>query len=477
MKENMLVDREASTNQVRSEDSGQADSFVPVRMIEIELGQPLPTITALDAKKGSYYRRARCLVRLHTQPLGLVELIIDTDELSPGEYAPHVWQALSEQINEHLRQDGLSPVTALTAAGLPNLLTPQCIEERESFLQTAPFVSIIVSTRDRPEDLARCLQALMALHYPRYEVIVVDNAPTTTATADFIQQAYSDEPRIQYMRENHPGSSLARNCGIMAARGEIFAFTDDDTVVDAYWLAELVKAFSSRDKVACVTSLVSPLELETQAQAWFEEYGGFDKGFTRRIFDRSGSADIPLYPFAAGRFGTGAGMAFTAAFLRSEGGFDPALGPGTRAGGGEDLAAFFRVIIGGYQLVYEPASLLYHLHRRGYAHLQKQIYHYGSGLTAYLTKIILENPLLLFNILANAPYGLFFILSSRSPKNRKKSKNYPQELSALERKGMLYGPLAYVLSRWALGRTHKRPVVVEENTHPSATRDGLASPS
>ena len=46
----------------------------------------------------------------------------------------------------------------------------------------------------------------------------------------------------------------------------------------------------------------------------------------------------------------------------------------------------------GYQLVYEPASLLHHLHHRDYAILRKQIYRYGVGLTAYLTKAILENP-------------------------------------------------------------------------------------
>ena len=162
-----------STHQVQGEDSGPTDSFVPMCIIEVELGQPLPPLSAFDDKKGSSYQRARCLVRLHTQPLGLVELTIDTDELSPDEYTPEIWQALSGQINEHLRQDGQAPVTSLTASGLPSLLTPKCIEERESFLQTAPFVSIIVATRDHTEYLARCLRALMALHYPRHEVIVL----------------------------------------------------------------------------------------------------------------------------------------------------------------------------------------------------------------------------------------------------------------------------------------------------------------
>lgn len=435
----------------------QSPDYIPVRMLEVELGQPLPTLSAFDEKKGSSYRRMRCLVRLHTQPLGSVEFKLEKDELSPDEYAPHIWQSLHVQINEHLRHDGLSPVTSLPAAGLPSLLPPQCIAERESFLQTAPFVSIIVSTHDRPERLSICLRSLLSQHYPHYEIIVVDNAPSTNATADLIRQTYGGIPELHYIREDRPGLSWGQNCGMTVARGEIFAFTDDDVVVDSYWLLELVKAFSIADDVTCVTGLVLPLELETPAQILLEEYGGFSKGFIRRVYDMAENrAKQPLYPYTAGRFGTGACMAFRSAFLRSVGGFDLALRCGM------DFAAFFQVVTQGYKLVYEPAAIVHHLHHRDYAMLRKQIYNYGVGLTACLTKVILESPLLLFDILAKVPYGLFFILSSRSPKNSKKSKNYPQELSALERKGMLYGPFAYVRSRWGIRKLARRTLALKE---------------
>jgi glycosyltransferase involved in cell wall biosynthesis len=118
------------------------------------------------------------------------------------------------------------------------------------------------------------LRALLALDYPRYEIIVVDNAPSTSATADFIRQTYRDVPQVRYVREDRPGLSWARNCGLMAARGEIVAFTDDDVVLDPYWLIELVKAFHVADDVMCVTGLVLPLELETPAQFLLEEFGG-----------------------------------------------------------------------------------------------------------------------------------------------------------------------------------------------------------
>lgn len=432
--------------------------YTPVRIVEVELGQALPTISAFDDKKKRYYQRASCHVRLHTQPLGLVELKFAMDELSPDEYVSEVWQALNVQINDHLRQDGLPSVTELTANGLSSSGTPCCVEERERFLADAPFVSVIVPTHERPEQLEACLSSLMSLCYPHYEVIVVDNAPGTNATEKLVQKFVQSASFIRYVREDRPGPSWARNRGIMVAQGKILAFTDDDVVVDPYWLVGLVRGFGVAENVACVTGLVLPLELETPAQFLFEEYGGFNKGFTSRIFktDRANHyAEMPLYPYIPGRFGTGASMAFTADFLHKIGGFDPVLGGNGPSRNGQDIEVFFQVIIKGYNLVYQPEALLYHLHRRDYAVLCTQIYRYGIALTAFLTKVVLENPLLLLDLITKVPFGLFFILNSRSSKNSKKSPHYPKELTILERKGMLYGPFAYVRSGWEMSKLFK----------------------
>ncbi len=257
-----------------------------------------------------------------------------------------------------------------------------------------------------------------------------------------------DESRVRYVREDRPGPSWARNCGIKVAKGKILAFVDDDIIADPYWLAEMVKAFSISDKVACVTGLILPLELKTPAQVWCEEYGGFSKGFSQRIFDMTEHRPKePIYPYSLGRFGSGANMAFRAEVLRRIGGFDPALGGNGPARCGQDIASFFKVIVQGHQLVYVPASLVYHLHRPDYEGLRKQIYNYGVGFAAALTKGLLENPHLLLDFVVKVPYGLFFVLSTRSPKNRKKQAHYPKELTKLELKGMIYGPLAYLRSR------------------------------
>jgi GT2 family glycosyltransferase len=421
----------------------QQDTMLPIRVVEIELGQPLPILSAVCQTSNSIYRRARCLVRLHDQPLGMVDIAFDKNELAPQDYISQIWLSLSPSIVAHMQQDGIPPITRLDPEGIVSSTLPHCLAERNAFSATAPFVSVIVSTHNRPDALTMCLSSLLALCYPHYEVIIVDNAPSSNATENLIQHVYGHVPQLRYIREDRPGLSIGLNRGVAEARGEILAFTDDDVKVDSYWLLELVRAFSRADDVVCVTNLILPLELETPAQLLFEEYGGFSKGFQRQVYDMAAHRPPePLYPYTAGRFGTGAGMACRPVFLRSLGGFDPALQCGM------DITTFFQAVRGGHTLVYEPAAIVYHAHRRTYAELRRQIYQYGIGLTAYLTKNMLEHPQLLGELLTKIPYGLYFTLSTRSPKNRKKSLSYPRDLTLLELKGMLLGPFTYIHRKW-----------------------------
>lgn len=310
------------------------------------------------------------------------------------------------------------------------------------------MISVIVCTRDRAEKLAACLPSLLALQYPLYEVIVVDNAPRTTATADLIASHYSDEPKVRYIREDKPGLSNGRNTGVSIAQGTIIAITDDDVVVDPHWLSEVVAGFQLGPNVACVTGPIYAFELETPAQILIEQFGAFDRGFTARLFDlNENRSDSHLFPYSAGIFGSGANISFRADILRALGTFDPALGAGSLAMSGEEFAVFVQLLRRGYQIAYVPGAFMYHHHHREYNVLKQQIYGYGVGLTAYLTKCILDDPSVLLDILLKIPAGLWYVLYPRSAKNRKKGTVYPRELNRLELQGLIYGPLAYMRSR------------------------------
>lgn len=386
----------------------------PARVIEIEISQPLPALSALDEKTGQYYHRAVCLVRFHSLPLGMVDLLFTEDVLFPQHYTDRIWESFQDQIVQHLQEDGLATPERLNPTGLSCAGLPPCLRERERFLEHAPFVSVIVPTRDHPEYLTDCLAALVKLRYPAYEILVVDSAPTTSATADLIVQTYSGDARVRYLFSELPGASRARNEGIQAARGEILAFTDDDAVVDAHWLTELVRGFGNAEKTLCVTGSVCTLRLDTLAQLWFVTYfrGLGDKGKMRRIFSPHIVESQLYYKHLMGNMGGSVNMAATAAFLRHIGGFDPALGPGTPTCAAEDAEVFIQANMHGGTFVYEPAALVYHLDRPDFARLEQVIYGYGASLPGVLISCMLRYPQISAHFVRHVVSKLFFFVHS-----------------------------------------------------------------
>jgi glycosyltransferase involved in cell wall biosynthesis len=432
-------------------------SFQPVYITKIELSSPLPVITAIDNAKGLRYHSVQMLVRLHNHPLGLLELPLPEAGLRPEAYAPALWTALGEAVNAHLAQDGLPALTALPLAGIRADREPLCQQEEARLLADPPFISVVICTHERPLMLAVCLESVMILDYPRYEVVVVDNAPRTDETRQVVAALSNRTPEVRYVVEPNQGQCWARNAGAKAARGEIIANTDDDVIVDSHWLIGVARGFAAADNVGGVNGLTIPAELDTVEQLWFEQSGGFNKGYERHIYDMAEhKPSRPFYPLSAGLFGTGANLSIKKSALEKVGYFDPALGAGTITTCGDDLAMYAQLLFAGYKLVYEPTAFLQHIHRREYAALQKQIYNYGVGFTAFLTKTLWDNPGRIPGFLLRIPYGLYLLFSPHSFKNKKKQTDYPDDLKGLELRGMLYGGYAYLKSRWLTRRLLRR---------------------
>nr|WP_052294967.1 glycosyltransferase [Oscillochloris trichoides] len=255
-----------------------------------------------------------------------------------------------------------------------------------------PSLTAAVCTRNRPDDVARCVTALLALDYPgKLEILVVDNAPSDDRTMDLVRAAF---PQVRYVRESRPGLDWARNRAILEAHGEILAYTDDDVVVDRFWARELARTFALNPGVMAITGLVEPLELETPAQQAFEQYGGFGRGMIQRWYgiNRVAGERAAAEHTATGKYGTGANMAYRRSLFDRIGGFDPALDVGTISNGGGDLEMFYRVIKAGFPLVYEPRAIVWHRHRTDEAHFLTQITNNGVGFYAYLERCAAHFP-------------------------------------------------------------------------------------
>jgi GT2 family glycosyltransferase len=328
-----------------------------------ELQVATPVEDGLILSEADGFTVARLLLRRGHVPLGFIEVPV-TDGFVD---APTLSSALA----------------AAPSPPAPTPVAPNPVSGR------APEpVSIVLCTRDRPTALAGALRSLLVLDHPDYEIVVVDNAATTPAT-DQVVRALADE-RIRVVAEPRAGLARARNCGVLAARHGIVAFTDDDVVVDRWWLRGLLDGFDA-DRVACVCGMVPSGELRSWAQTYFDERVAWARSCEPRLFDLA--APPPgevLFPFQVGQFGTGANFALRRDVLLELGGFDEALGAGAPTRGGEDIDMFVRVLLHGHRLAYQPSAIVWHRHRADPAALREQIEGYGVGLGAWVTKLLLD---------------------------------------------------------------------------------------
>lgn len=347
-----------------------------IKVLEIELSRPLEELSGLDG-----YARLHALIRWHSTPVGYIDV-----PLSNGTCTASALRAAVNHANSHnllqamIRRRIDEPVNEKPSLAMNDskaALNPAATAK-------SPLVTVAVCTRDRAEQLKDCLSSLTKLVYNNIEILVIDNAPETDETKKLVQESF---PGFRYVLETRPGLDWARNRAIEEANGEIIAYTDDDVVVDPLWVDALAKVFQNDPDVMAVTGLVAPYEMDTQAQIMFERYGGFGRGFKRRWykidkFNRNGKS----FHFGAGRFGTGANMAYRKRVFEKVGIFDPALDVGTVTNGGGDLEMFFRVLEEGYMLVYEPSALVWHRHRNSIEELRVQLTNHGIGLYSYLVR-------------------------------------------------------------------------------------------
>lgn len=102
-------------------------------------------------------------------------------------------------------------------------------------------ISVLITTRNRCNDLFHCLNSVLLCRPLPFEIIVVDNG-SSDGTEKMLEDNYSG--RIKYFKELRQGIPFGRNASMDCARGDILSFIDDDCVVDKNWVGFIYKAFS-----------------------------------------------------------------------------------------------------------------------------------------------------------------------------------------------------------------------------------------
>jgi glycosyltransferase involved in cell wall biosynthesis len=311
-------------------------------------------------------------------------------------------------------------------------------------------VSVIVTTCGNPPTLERCLRSVLDSDYDDFEVIVVDHGPPSLDTARMLVTEFPGELRLRYMEEPWSSASMARNTGLARAEAIIVGFIDGDSVVDAQWIRNSVDALLDEPDTVCVTGRSASPQANDHVYSAPELT---DEGLARRTYRRSDSHNgHPLLAYTVGGLGSGAGIVMLTEIGRELGGFDRALGPATPACGGEHIDLLARLLRRGYTISYEPNAIIWREHPARAGARPGQIYRYGVGLGAIISKRLIGGPERRA-WLGAIPAAVRYSRDPAPQHNVATPTLYPYRLRWLMRLGMLLGPFAYL---WSAFLAHAR---------------------
>jgi glycosyltransferase involved in cell wall biosynthesis len=177
---------------------------------------------------------------------------------------------------------------------------------------------VIIPVYNGARFLRAAVESVFAQTYRPFEVIVVDDG-----SADDSGDIAQSFPDVRYMRQENQGVAAARNNGIEAARGEFFAFLDQDDLWTPEKLRLQIEHLLNHPEVGYTLSQQQFfLEPGTTLPAWFrkelltsvhtgwvlgtlvvrrkafEQIGNFETGYSAANdsdwFFRARAAEIPM---------------------------------------------------------------------------------------------------------------------------------------------------------------------------------------
>jgi len=111
------------------------------------------------------------------------------------------------------------------------------------------LISVVIPALNEGEFLGRTLESVINQDCDNFEIIVVDNNSDDN-TAE-IAKSFG----VNLISEPRRGVGFARQAGFLAARGEIIAYTDADSIVPKDWLARMVSEFKKHPRAVAISGM------------------------------------------------------------------------------------------------------------------------------------------------------------------------------------------------------------------------------
>lgn len=250
-------------------------------------------------------------------------------------------------------------------------------------------VTVVVPTHNRPRLLERCLDAVAALDYGDFDVLVVDSAPD-----DGSARTIAEGRGYRYVYEVFPGAARARNTGARACTTDIVAYVDDDAVPAPSWLGALVREFEDPHVGVVVGQTLAFADGDADAGAgrdYAAMAGASSSGSHRLLVNRNTPNWFELTNFGAIP-GSGS-LALRRSVLAEWPGFDERLGRGgPEVAAAEENYAYFSIVEVGWAVAYAPDAVVSHAYPATPIALRAYTLRQYELVTSFAIFLFLEQP-------------------------------------------------------------------------------------
>jgi cellulose synthase/poly-beta-1,6-N-acetylglucosamine synthase-like glycosyltransferase len=276
---------------------------------------------------------------------------------------------------------------------------------------TFPFVSILVAAKDEEHNIARCLQALAALDYPkdRYEVLIGNDA-SEDHTAAIVEQFIKAHAHFQLIHIYGKLGDAQAKANVLAhlahkAQGEIYFVTDADIAVKPQWLQEMLSFYDAGKAIVSGSTLV-------QGKSLFARLQGIEWMYAFSMVASVKHLGIPVTA-------VGNNMLISRAAYEATGGYEKIPFSVT-----EDFELFIQTLKQGWKFdnIMTPGSIAYSRPTESYLSLLKQRKRWMQGAVRLPVKLmffltiqsmffpVIITSLFLYPIPALVFWGLKFML-------------------------------------------------------------------
>ena len=236
-----------------------------------------------------------------------------------------------------------------------------------------PAFSVVIPTYQRPETLARVLDALAAQREaPDFEVVVVDDGSEDGTAA--LLRSYRPPYPFRFVAQKNAGPAAARNRGIAEARGGIVLFLGDDTVPEPPLLSVHARGHGERpgQRVAVLGYTTWPEERRvTPFLHHINEYGlQFGYGLIE---------DPEAVPF---NFFYTSNISLSRALLYEAELFDTSFPHAAW----EDIELAYRLTGRGMKILYRPEAVARHYHDISFASFRRRQQSAGESAVRFYEK-------------------------------------------------------------------------------------------